>query len=401
MASALSAQVDAAARGPHDPRVLLRHLAVRDFRNLARVDLDVPPSGLALVGDNGHGKTNLLEAVYYLHLFRSLRGARDAELVRFGTAGFHLEARVAGPSPLNDSVVAGYERTSGRKKIVLDGAVSARISDALGAVPSVAFSPSDVAIVAGAPGLRRRMLDVALASTSRRYLQALQQYRTALAQRNAALRRGGADARAHAAAWEAPLAEHGAVLRIAREDWVVWARDRFSALGVTLGESERMSLRYRSLVERPEDNSETAFRDSLGAALVRSRDRDIERGATLAGPHRDDLDIRLGTAGLRRYGSAGQQRTAAIALRLLERSWYREQKGYEPVVLLDDPLAELDRQRAGRVLEVLTSEPGGQALLAVPRADDIPHAMRRLERFIVRRGEVLRESGLASGRERN
>ena len=129
----------------------LRHLAVRDFRNLAGVSLDVPAAGLALVGDNGHGKTNLLEAVYYLHLFRSLRGARDVELVRFGADGFHVAA-----TSMNtrwDKVGAGFERQSGRRRILLDGVPSDRLSDALGAVPSVAFSPADVALVGGGPAV--------------------------------------------------------------------------------------------------------------------------------------------------------------------------------------------------------------------------------------------------------
>ncbi|HSA55881.1 MAG TPA: DNA replication and repair protein RecF [Gemmatimonadaceae bacterium] len=364
--------------------VHLHRLSIRDFRNIAQAEVEAPRAGFVLVGDNGQGKTNLLEAIYYLHLFRSLRGARDAELARFGAAGFHVAAHVDGAA--HDVVRAGFERASGRKRIVLDGVECARLSDALGALPCVAFAPSDVGIVAGPPALRRRFFDVALATTSRRYLLALQQYRHALAQRNAALRSAGASA--VAGVWEAPLAQNGAVLRQERTAWVSWARPRLAELGAALGERHELSLRYRSAVDMADDAPEEEMRHALAQALQRHRARDVERGATHSGPHRDDLDLRLAGHAVRHFGSAGQQRTAAIALRLLECVWYRERMAREPVVLLDDPLAELDRDRAGRVLTLLTARELGQAVLAVPRPDDIPEAWTALARLRVREGVV-------------
>ncbi|MDE3053484.1 MAG: DNA replication/repair protein RecF, partial [Gemmatimonadota bacterium] len=190
--------------------VRLATLRLRDFRNFTRLDLALPAAGLVVVGENGQGKTNLLEAAYYLQLLRSVRGARDADLVRFGAAGFHVEGRVeAGPA-----VAVGFERGSRRKRVTLDGTPMARLSDAIGALPAVMFSPADVELVAGAPVARRRYLDIQLALTSRPYLAALQTYRGALARRNAALRdaarTGRADARV--TVWDAPLAEAGGVL---------------------------------------------------------------------------------------------------------------------------------------------------------------------------------------------
>lgn len=363
----------------------LRQLAVRDFRNLGHVDLSLPEAGGVFVGRNGHGKTNLLEAVYYLHLFRSMRGAHDAELPRFGSAGFHLAARSHG-APF-DEVAVGFDRATGRKRIVLDGVSTARLSAAFGALPSVVFAPSDVGLVGGAPAMRRRFLDVALATTSRRYLTALQHYRTALAQRNAALRT--ADAPALAPVWEGALAHHGAVLLEERWEWVAWARPRMAAAGEAIGEREPVLLRYRSLVDAEAPTAE--LEDVLADLLARQRGRDIERGMTHAGPHRDDLDVRLGGHAARRFGSAGQQRSAAIALRLLERTWYRERTGREPLVLLDDPLAELDPERGARVLALLDAGVSGQCLLAVPRPDDVPSGWTSLARFRVVDGAVTRE----------
>jgi DNA replication and repair protein RecF len=285
-----------------------------------------------------------------------------------------------------DRIGAGFERESGRRRILLDGVPCQRVSDALGALPSVAFAPADVVLVAGGPAARRRWLDVTLAATSPRYLATLRDYRAALAQRNAALR---ARSRASpAAVWDSALATLGATLTIDRSAFLDWARPRALAHAATLGERGALEMRYRSGEALPPGASEEDVRDAIATALVTGRERDTERGVTHHGPHRDDVDLRLDGVSLRRYGSAGQQRTAAIALRLIERAWHRERGGRDPVLLLDDPVAELDRGRATRVLELLTSEPAGQVLLAVPREDDIPPALTALSRRRVRSGTV-------------
>src|SRR5688572_30354690 len=351
---------------------------------MADVSVEVPEAGLALVGDNGHGKTNLLEAVYYLHLFRSLRGARDVELVRFGSAGFHVSA-IADGTRWN-RLGAGFERETGRRRILLDGVPCERVSDALGALPSVAFSPADVLLVAGGPAARRRWLDVTLASTSPRYLAALRDYRAALAQRNAALRARSRSS--PASVWNSAVATLGATLTIARSAFIDWARPRARSYAESLGERGALELRYRTGEPLPPDASEDQVRDAIASALAAGKDRDAERGVTHHGPHRDDVDLRLDSVSLRRYGSAGQQRTAAITLRLIECAWHRERGGRDPILLLDDPVAELDRGRAARVLGLLTSETAGQVLLAVPREDDIPSALIALTRLRVRSGTV-------------
>ncbi|HEX6317066.1 MAG TPA: DNA replication and repair protein RecF [Gemmatimonadaceae bacterium] len=366
------------------PAARLRRLTIRDFRNLAAVTLELPDSGLAFVGDNGHGKTNLLEAVYYLHLFRSMRGARDRELVRFGAAAFHVAASAEGTRW--QQVGAGFERETGRRRIILDGVPCPRVGDALGAVPSVAFSPADVSLVAGGPGGRRQWLDVVLASTSPRYLAALREYRAALAQRNAALRARTRSSPPHV--WDVPLAMHGAALTISRAAFLTWGTPLAAQYSDDLGERGTLELRYRTGESLPPGATEDEVRDGIASALHASRERDLERGVTHHGPHRDDVDLRLSGVSLRRYGSAGQQRTAAIALRLLECAWHREHGGREPLLLLDDPVAELDRRRAARVLELLTDEAAGQVLLAVPRDDDIPSALTALPRRRVRDGAV-------------
>ena len=366
----------------------IRTLTIRDFRNLARVDLEVPEDGVVIVGENGQGKTNLLEAIYYLQVLRSIRGARDQDLVRFGADGFHIGA-VVETDRVHD-VAVGFERSGRRKRVRLDGVVPDRLSDALGALPSVMFSPADVDLVAGPPTARRRFLDIMLALTARGYLGALQRYRGALVRRNAALRaaaRRGRAADAAVTVWDSPLAEHGAILWVERTNWVTGIVTSFADVCHAIGEPGQMSLRYSCSV--PEDD---APRGALERALVEKRGVDMRRGLTHAGPHRDDLVITLDGRDLRTFGSAGQQRTAAIALRMLEAATFRDRTGRAPLFLLDDPFAELDLRRATRVLELLEKTGLGQTLLAAPREGDIPPELTRLERLHIAHGELSARS---------
>jgi DNA replication and repair protein RecF len=347
-------------------------------------DVALPAEGLALVGDNGHGKTNFLEAIYYLQILRSFRGARDIDIVRFDASGFHLAAALGGVAARH--VAVGFDRQSKRKKAVVDGGEPLRLADAIGAFPAVIFSPQDVELVAGGPSERRRFLDVMLSLISRPYLTALQRYRGALARRNAALRettKPGATGAIEV--WEPALAEAGAILWRTRRTWVRENAASFGAISATIGEQGASELRYAT----PLDCDDADVEHHLLAALARRRPLDVQRGVTHSGPHRDDLALMLEGRELRTFGSAGQQRTAAIALRLLESSTLRAAANAEPVVLLDDPFAELDQRRTARILELLQAEGRGQTVLAVPRASDIPADLTRLERWRVVDGQLL------------
>jgi len=366
-------------------RVWLEHVSIRDFRNLERVDLDLPADGVAILGDNGHGKTNLLEAIYYLQTLRAERAARDQDVTRFGAAGFHIAAKARTPAPHEISV--GFEKATRRKKVVLDGASPRKLSEALGALPAVMFSPRDLELVSGAPSERRRYLDLVLALTSRKYLYALQHYRANLLRRNAALRdatrRGASDARV--SVWEPALAEHGAVLIEARASWVRESAETFSQICEMIGERGKSTMKYVS----PFAESEARV-DVLLAALEEKRPLDMKRGLTHVGPHRDELELTLDARELRLFGSAGQQRTAAIALRMLDAATLREHSGAEPLLLLDDPFAELDLRRAGRILSLLKKGGLGQTILAVPRESDIPPGLMSLDRLSIRDGVIKR-----------
>lgn len=369
-------------------RAQVARLSLRDFRSFERLDLTTPADGLVLVGANGAGKTNLLEAVQYLSLLRSGRGAGDGDVVRFGAEGFYLEAQICVAEPAEVSV--GYERAGKRKRVRRNGAVAERLSDALGALPTVMFSPDDVGLVTQSAGARRRFLDIMLALSSRPYLHALQQYRGALERRNAALRDTARTGRAGSSTgvevWEPALAEHGALLWRARRDWVAGAAQSYARRCAAIGERGAADLRYQSALEAGDDD-----RAALADALASRRASDLRNGATGTGPHRDDLMLLLDGRDLRTFGSAGQQRSAAITLRSLEADTLREARGAAPVFLLDDPFAELDESRAEAVLALLGKVGLGQTILAVPRDSDIPRELTTLPRARVTEGRVAPE----------
>ena len=362
------------------------------FRNFSELELVFPPEGVAIIGDNGSGKTNLLEAIYYLEIFRSFRGAPDEQLVRIGEEAFHIRGRFEDLA-LGDvrEIEAAYERRTRRKRVAVNGAVPERIGDALGGVGAVIFSPSDVAIVAGSPAERRRFLDIVLSLNRPGYLQALQRYRQVLKQRNVMLRDGAPSALL--AAWDEGLVEWGARLVAARAEWVAERAEGFARRYEAISGGAAAWLAYDGAIQLPGDGAPPSVTEA--AEAFRSSWRAWRRargpGRHAVGPHRDDLAIRFQTLGGRRtcaFGSGGQQRTAAIALRMVEAETIRQSRGRDPIVLLDDIFAELDPGRSRRILELLEAEGHGQATTA-PKASDLEPRQGTLPRWRIAKGEVF------------
>jgi DNA replication and repair protein RecF len=340
--------------------VRLRRLVARGFRNLADFDRELPAAGATFLGTNAQGKTNLLEAIYYPVLFRSVRGAPDQEVASFGGSGFQVEATLDGAAAT--TVGAGYTSLGRRKRILVDGAEPDRVADVVGCWLAVAFLPADVGLAAGPASERRTYLDRLLSLADRHYLRALSRYRAALAQRNSALRQGRTDL---ARAFDAPLAAAGAVVVRTRDRWSAEAADQFAAEFAALGESGGARLRYRT-------GEGLAEPEAWGPALEAALPRDTARGMTTVGPHRDDLLLEVGGKPLREFGSNGQQRGAAVALKLIELAALRAARGTEPALLLDDVFAAFDGERQRRLARRLLDSPDRQVFLTAPRLDELP-----------------------------
>ena len=345
--------------------VWLKSLSLRSFRNYASLDIELDRGLTIIVGANGQGKTNLIEAAYFLCLARSFREHRHSRLVRFDD-----------PVAVVGGTVAwrGRERTlrlslprRGPKRAEVDGGKLERLSELIGLVPVVSLTPEDGSLAWGEPGARRRFMDVVLAQTDRGYLEALSSYRRALAQRNACLRAGQADL---AASYEAALVSCGSRLHTSRQTLALYLDEHAAdTYGRISGSGERLGVFLRtSPAEGAGSTEETA--GLLAAALSMRRQGDLERGFTTVGPHRDDLQFTVDGRLLQVYGSHGQVRTSLAALKLAEVEFIRVRYERQPVLLMDEVASVLDRVRVEELLGLLM-EHASQILVTSPHAEDL------------------------------
>ena len=376
----------------------LKTLRVETFRNHRALELTFSRGLNFLHGPNGSGKTSVLEAVSYLAVARSLRGSGDAEVVGWGAEGFGVGGDVVNDGG-SERIVLKFAR-GGRKEVTVNGESLSRLAELVGHLRVAWFSPEDTWITKGSPDARRRLLDMTLCQSDPGYLEALSNYKRALKQRNEALLAWTPDEESDRVveAWTEKLVEYGGRVMAARSELTPRLGAVVSEVHAAMSGEESLSLAYRSSVSLgaagPEpdpggDERETAARERFAAALEACREDERRRGFTLVGPHRDDVDVRLGTRQLRSFGSQGQHRTAAIALKLGQAA-VLDGDGRGVVVLLDDVLSELDAWRGGALLEHVCAH--GQALVTSTRklGDVIPRA-REGASFAVGSGEVVRE----------
>ena len=313
-------------------------LSVRDFRNLAEVDLTPSPRATILLGENGQGKTNLLEAIFLLSTLKPLRAVRLPELVRFGAERARVVGGFDGPGGLRRVAV---EVAPGGRTAFLDGKPQDRLDAYFEGLASVCFSPDDLLLVKGGPDGRRRFLDRAAFNRWPAVLAEAREYVRALRARNAALRGGGADVEA---SFRAPLVKAAARLLTRRRALVEELAPRLaSAFAEISGPgAPEARLAYRPAAGMSVDGGEPEIAARLAATLAARLERDRERGYTSAGPHMDDLVLALDGKGARPFASQGQQRALVLALKIAEIENLRSALGRPPLLLLDDISSELD-----------------------------------------------------------
>jgi DNA replication and repair protein RecF len=336
--------------------MIIRHLTLQHFRTYTRLRQEFAPGLNVLVGDNGEGKTNLLEAVYLLATTKSFRGSRDVELIRWDQTTALATGEVL-REKANDLEVE-IALTQGHKKNLLVNTVRAtRAGDFIGQLKVVAFSAADLETIRGEPARRRRFLDLEISQLSPSYCHTLAYYRKVVEQRNRLLKslryRGGAAAAADdsLAAWTDQLVQHGARLVERRRQFLERLGELAQPIHAQLTE-ERESLVVAfepSFRLRPGDESpEGAFREALGTV----RQEELRRQMSLIGPHRDDVLFLVNGRDVRVYGSQGQQRTVALSLKLAEVLLMRDLAGEPPVCVLDDVFSELDARRRSHLFDV-------------------------------------------------
>lgn len=305
------------------------------------------------MGDNGQGKTNILEAIHYLAALRSFRGTRHADVIAFGSEHFRVEGQVAYADGRVRRVAVAADRSN--RRVTVDGNRARTASEAVGTVLTVFMGPGDQELIAGGPAGRRGYLDDILARTDLWYARTAGEYDRILKQRNELLRSPPRAAAPVLGSWDEALVEKGASIVAERATAVERATDRFARVAAEVAggrPAASYGLAYRpSVPVEPENASDPeAVAEAFVEALASRLEEDRTRGWTTVGPHRDEVEIRLGGRSLARFGSQGEQRTAAIALRLVEMKLLEAVAGKRPILLLDDVFSELDRDRANRLL---------------------------------------------------
>ena len=350
-----------------------------NFRNYTRSALEPCPSVTVLYGDNAQGKTALLESVVLCCTGRSHRTSRDRELVRWDQP----MGRVTVSALREDGAhtVDITLRQDARKTVSVNGKTLSRTGELMGHVSGVLFAPEDLRMVKGGPEERRRFLDMAISQMRPAYYYALQSYQRALLQRNRLLRDIAADPKRRDTLpeWDGILAKHGEVVMRHRAEFIARLSDAArESHGEISGGLEDLRAAYEASAE-----------GGILSALQSSREEDIRRGTTCVGPHRDDILVSLDGRDVRIYGSQGQQRTAALSMKLAELEILGSEMGEPPVLMLDDVMSELDPHRRRQLLSRLR---GIQTIVTCTDLSDLADADIGAA-WRVREGTLLPEGG--------
>jgi len=409
--------------------VHLAHLRLRDFRNYARLDADFAPGFHLLLGDNAQGKTNILEAVYLMATLRSFRGVGGAQMIRHGQKGYFVGGSVVGgtvpaslmssslsanrvggegrgevapgpqiqnPSPQPSPRLGGERETkiltshserevkiywsARERKLALDGQPVKRLGDYLGVLRAVVFCTEDLQLVKGAPRARRRFLDLLLAQTQPGYLPLLQRYMHTVRARNALLKQRAID-EAALDSFSQELVKLGDEIIHARRELV----PKFSPLA---------RLAYRRISNDAEElriEYQPSVKKDFAVELAQSRPRERTCRSTLVGPHRDDLQLLLNEKSAAQFGSEGQKRTLAIALKMAQAEYLTGIHGSAPVLLIDDVMGELDVKRRSGFLPLLEQarKTSGQVFMTATEENWPAELGKDLQRWEVKAGTLI------------
>ncbi len=401
--------------------VHITHLSLTNYRNYSRLLLDLPAGPILFRGDNAHGKTNLLEAIAFLSTTRSLQARQDQQLINWLTLTedvlpfTRVEATVKTARNEFALVITVVKEGESLRKVITLNGVKKRAMDVIGRLTSVLFLPQDIELVIGPPAVRRRYLDSTLCQISAPYCRALSQFNKVLTQRNALLkdlakRNGPPDQLAY---WDEQLAEHGAVITLERHQTLltldVTARQHHRAMSAGREGLRLCYLPSIDLYQQPAPDSQlpltleqlppynatiptlTDLRQQYRTTLRQRQAEEIRRGVTTNGPHRDDFLFLVDGIDMGLYGSRGQQRTAALSVKLAEIELMRQVTQEMPILLLDDVMSELDIHRRQQILKLV--EQAGQSLLTTTDWDDYEPAFRqRAALFSVTQGRIAAET---------
>ena len=354
-------------------------LNLTNYRNYVRETFDFVQGINVISGNNAQGKTNAAEALFYLCTGWSPRVTRDKQVVNENADGAHIEA--AAFSALGKVSVSVDFSLTESKKICVNGVPVQKTGELLGNINSVMFDPQQLKLVQESPEDRRRFMDLALSQTDRKYFYALQKYRKILQQRNVLLKNPDKElALSTLPVWDEQLSTVAAEIIFARNAFLKELKPICEKAHADItGGQEKLEVLSESKFDGEREEIKTAIKESYLANM----EKDIELGYTTTGPHRDDIKIKINGFDARIYGSQGQQRTAALSLKLGELGVFKNRFGEYPVLILDDAMSELDKARKERLLSMLS---GVQTIVTCTDAEILPEADRK---FVVKDGKII------------
>ncbi|MFI3248060.1 MAG: DNA replication and repair protein RecF [Rikenellaceae bacterium] len=334
--------------------MFLEHLSLLNFKNIEQSQLDFACGINGLVGDNGAGKSNVLDAIYYLSMSKSMLPLTDGQSVRHGCDFFVVDGRYSTSTQRHETISCSYStQRSGGKVLKRNGKEYEKMSDHVGLIPVVVVSPYDTALISDSAEERRRFLNQLISQFDATYLSSLIRYNALIVQRNRVLKSGGDETMLQI--YDQQIEPHSQVIEQTRretiESMIPLVCNYYQLLS---GGREEVSMEYRSQL----------IDGDLLTLMQAARQRDIINGYTTVGVHRDDVVFKIGGFPLRKFGSQGQQKSFLVALKLAQYQLVREKKGEYPILLLDDLFDKLDRGRVEQLINLVAGDAFGQIFIS-------------------------------------
>lgn len=369
-------------------RMILQNISILNYKNIRAANLELSPKMNCLIGHNGEGKTNFLDAVYYLSFCRSAFNPIDSQLITHGTDFFVLEGLYLTDDGDEESIYCGMKRGV-KKHFKRNKKEYKRLSQHIGLLPLIFVSPADSALIEGGSDTRRHLMDVVIAQYDRTYIEALALYNKALQQRNALLKMEQEPDPALMEIWEQQMAEQGEILFERRTAFVEQLTPIFQDIHNQLsGGKETVTLHYISHCQR----------GPLLQIIQRDRQKDRAVGFSLHGVHRDDLEMLIDGYQMKREGSQGQNKTYVLALKLAQFDFLRRTASQTtPLLLLDDIFDKLDARRVEQIVHLVSGENFGQIFITDTNRDHLDRILRNgsfdYKLFNVANGEITEKKG--------
>ncbi len=366
----------------------IEQLYLKNFRNYDELDITFDDKVNVIIGENAQGKTNLMEAIYCLAFTKSHRTSKEKELIQWNEDYAKIEGRI---TKRNQSIPLEIVISSKGKKAKLNHLEQKRLSDYIGALNLVMFAPEDLTLVKGPPQTRRRFIDMELGQIQATYIYHLAQYQKILKQRNSLLKQLQRRESSQVTMLEVltdQLIQHAAIILHKRFIFLKLLRRWAASIHYQIShELEELEIRYDASIPVMEEDSQEQMEASYAQKFQDIQAKEIERGTTLAGPHRDDLIFYVNGMNVQTYGSQGQQRTTALSLKLAEIELIHNEIGEYPILLLDDVLSELDDFRQSHLLNTIQGKV--QTFVSTTNVDGINHeTLKKAEIFHVKDGKA-------------